>query len=67
MNTDACTCELGFEAVLEQEGEDGHRHPIAFASCQTNEAEKSMPQLRWRLQPWFLQLNTLKYIYWVTR
>ena len=36
--TDAC--ELGFGAVLEQEGEDGHRHPIAFASRQTNEAER---------------------------
>ena len=36
--TDAC--KLGFGAVLEQEGEDGHRHPIAFASRQTNEAER---------------------------
>lgn len=32
--------ELGLGAVLEQQGEDGHRHPIAFASCQTNEAER---------------------------
>jgi len=30
---------LGFGAVLEQMGEDGFRHPVAYASCQTNAAE----------------------------
>ena len=30
---------LGFGAVLEQMGEDGFRHPVAYASRQTNAAE----------------------------
>ena len=30
---------LGFGALLEQEGEDGLRHPVAYASRQTNAAE----------------------------
>ena len=32
--------EKGFRAVLEQESEDGQRHPIAYASRATNEAER---------------------------
>ena len=32
--------EVGLGAVLEQEGESGERHPIAYASRQTNEAER---------------------------
>ena len=32
--------EKGFGAVLEQEDEDGLRHPIAYASRATNEAER---------------------------
>ena len=34
--------EARFGAILEQEGEDKLRHPIAYASRQTNDAEKSM-------------------------
>ena len=34
------TSEAGFGAILEQEGEDKRRHPIAYASRQTSEAEK---------------------------
>ena len=36
--TDAC--ELGFGALLEQVGDDGERHLIAYASRQTNPAER---------------------------
>ena len=32
--------EAGFGAILEQEGEDKLRNPIAYASRQTNDAEK---------------------------
>ena len=32
--------EAGFGAILEQEGEDKLRHPIAYARRQTNDAEK---------------------------
>ena len=32
--------EAGFGAILEQEDEDKLRHPIAYASRQTNDAEK---------------------------
>ena len=38
LSTDAC--ERGFGAVLEQEGEDQKRYPIAYASRQTNPAEQ---------------------------
>ena len=30
----------GFGALLEQEGDDGKRHPVAYASCQTNLAKQ---------------------------
>ena len=30
----------GFGALLEQEGDNGKRHPVAYASCQTNLAEQ---------------------------
>ena len=33
--------EKGFGAVLEQESEDGQRHPIAYASQVTNGAERN--------------------------
>ena len=36
--TDAC--ELGFGALLEQIGDDGESYPIAYASRQTNPAER---------------------------
>ena len=36
--TDASLAALG--AVIEQMGEDGHRHPIAYASRSTNTAER---------------------------
>jgi len=32
--------EAGFGAILEQEGKDQLRHPIAYASRQTNDGEK---------------------------
>ena len=38
LSTDAS--ERGFGAVLEQEGEDKKRYPIAYASRQTNPAEQ---------------------------
>ena len=39
----ADACEAGFGAILEQEGEDKLRHPIAYASRQTNDGEKYGP------------------------
>ena len=34
------TSSRGFGALLEQEGDDGKRHPVAYASRQTNPAEQ---------------------------
>ena len=34
------TSETGFGVVLEQESSDGQRHPIAYASWATNEAQR---------------------------
>ena len=36
LSVDRCQLYKGFDAVLEQNGEDGKRHPIAYASQQTN-------------------------------
>ena len=40
--------EKGFGALLEQDGSDGRRYPIAYTSRQTNPAEPSMLQLSLR-------------------
>ena len=37
------TCEDGFGAILEQMGADNLRHPVAYASQATNDAEKKYP------------------------
>ena len=36
-------CEDGFGVILEQIGKDGLRHPVAYASRATNEAERKYP------------------------
>lgn len=47
--------EKGFGALLEQEGSDGHRHPIAYASRQTNPTEA-------KYAPTELEVATLVYV-----
>ena len=44
----------GFGAIMEQNGEDGLRHPVACASRATNEAEKNILLLNWRWQQLYL-------------
>ena len=42
------------DAIMEQNGEDGFRHPVAYASRATNEAEKNILLLSWRWQQLYL-------------
>ena len=48
MWTDAS--EKGFDAVLEQEGTDKVRHPVAYASRPTNNAELEVAALVYALE-----------------
>ena len=47
--------EDGFGAIMEQNGEDGLRHPVAYASRAINEAEKKYP-------PTKLEMAVISYI-----
>ena len=49
--------ENGFGAVLEQVGDDNERHPVAFASRATNDAEKKYPPAKLEMAAIVFALN----------
>ena len=49
--------EDGFGAIMEQNGEDGLRHPVAYASRATNEAEKKYPPTKLEMAAIVFALN----------
>ena len=50
-------CEDGFGVILEQIGEDGLRHPVAYASRATNEAERKYPPTKLEMASIIFALN----------
>ena len=50
-------CEDGFGVKLEQIGEDGLRHPVAYASRATNEAERKYPPTKLEMASIIFALN----------
>ena len=50
-------CEEGFGAILEQISEDGLRHPVAYASRATNDAEKKYPPTKLEMAAIVFALN----------
>ena len=50
-------CENEFEAVLEQLSDDNNRHPLAYASRATNEAEKKSPPVKLEMQQLYFLMN----------
>ena len=50
-------CEDGFGVILEQIGEDGLRHPAAYASRATNEAERKYPPTKLEMASIIFALN----------
>ena len=50
-------CEEGFGAILEQTSEDGLRHPVAYASRATNDAEKKYPPTKLEMAVIVFALN----------
>ena len=49
-------CEDGFGAILEV-GDDNLRHPVAYASCATNDAEKKYPPTKLEMATIVFALN----------
>ena len=58
--------EASFGAILEQKEENNLRHSIAYASRQTNDAEKKYAPTR-KLWHSFTELSILKCAYWETK
>ena len=50
-------CEDGFGAILEQVGDDNLRHPVAYASRATNDAEKKYPPTKLEMAAIVFALN----------
>ena len=50
-------CEDGFGVILEQIGEDGLRHSVAYASRATNEAERKYPPTKLEMASIIYALN----------
>ena len=53
-------CEDGFGAILEQMGADNLRHPVAYASRATNDAEKKYPPTKLEMAAIVFALNHLE-------
>ena len=53
-------CEEGFGAILEQTSEDGLRHPVAYASRATNDAEMKYPLTKLEMAAIVFALNHFK-------
>ena len=50
-------CEVGFGAILEQIGADDLRHPVAYASRATSDAEKKYPPTKLEMAAIVFALN----------
>ena len=50
-------CEDGFGAILEQVGDENLRHPVAYASRATNDAEKKYPPTKLEMAAIVFALN----------